>query len=271
MKNHHKKIALVLFSIKTSLSASMGSPLIDAAMEGEIAQVQTLLDGGAEIDATGTRNVTALIAAATHGKLEAVQLLVERGANVNAYADYYGTALFTAYGHIHRDVVKYLLSQGADPNIAKEGGFTLLMSAALHGDAEMVKLLLERGANRNLKQDDGSTALKIATSTFKTRQKNKELNEVLAERYKESIKLLGGKTEPSYKNVGKVFSRTGKSVEVTGAGATSLRIGTGILIRTKKGDVPAVITESFHTKSKGIAPNWYERVSKGDAVLVREK
>jgi hypothetical protein len=201
--------------------------------------------------------------------LDTVKLLIERGANINAYADYYGTALFSAYGHVHMDTVAYLIEKGADVNITKEEGNTLLMSAALFGDAERIKMLLAAGADKKLKTDEGQTALSIATAAYKDRAKDLRDNKAMQDRFKETIRLLGGKISPAYKVVGRVFKSDGKIVEIIGEDAIKIKVGAGLIIRTRKGDVPAVVKENYHTKSKCIAPNWYTRIRSGDVVLSR--
>jgi hypothetical protein len=259
-------IALVAL---TPLFAQSVRTIIEEARDGKTDQVRALLDSGIEIETTDNRGTTPLIAAATHGMLDTVKLLVERGANVNAYADYYGTAVFSAYGHVHMETVAYLIEKGADLNIAKEEGRTLLMSAALFGDAERIKLFLAAGADKALKTDEGKTALMIATAAYKERAISLRGNKVMQDRFKETIRLLGGKISPAYKVVGRVFKSDGKIVEIIGEDAIKIKVGAGLIIRTSKGDVPAVVKENYHTKSKCIAPNWYTRIRSGDLVLAR--
>ncbi|PVH73977.1 ankyrin, partial [Cadophora sp. DSE1049] len=81
--------------------------------------VRLLLDEGADIDAPGTtRYGTPLFEAAINGNIEIVRLLIDRGAHINAPGEeYYGTALHGAALNGHEAILELLLDEGADVHI----------------------------------------------------------------------------------------------------------------------------------------------------------
>ena len=102
------------------------SPLMLAALKGELALCQLLIDKGADINKPGW---APLHYAATNGHIAVMQLLLD--------------------GHAYIDA--------ASPN-----GTTPLMMAARYGTPTAVKLLLESGADPLLKNDQAMTAIDFA-------------------------------------------------------------------------------------------------------------
>ncbi|MCI0429512.1 MAG: ankyrin repeat domain-containing protein [Rhodospirillales bacterium] len=151
---------LILIAIAASTPAK-AEPLHDAAMAGDVARIEHLLQEGADVnasDAMGTALHWAILLAHT----DAVRLLLERGADPNAEA-VSGTPLYAAARKGDIESVTLLLQYGAEPN----GGFTAetadrstpLHQAASNGYVEVVGLLLERGADPNLVTFDGTAPL----------------------------------------------------------------------------------------------------------------
>ncbi len=112
--------------------------------------------------------------AAGQGNLAKVQALIEGGADVNSRgpgggdAPPGGTALFLAATLNHIDVVRLLLTHGADVNLADEGGATALIYTVSAGHAAVVATLLEAGADPNAATRDGRTSLTVARSASRT-------------------------------------------------------------------------------------------------------
>lgn len=100
--------------------------------------------------------------AAVDGKLKVVKSLVAKGAPINSRDRNGSTALNLAAENGHADVVLFLLDKGADPDAANNDGYTPLMWAAIHEDADMVETLIEHGADVNYASDEGLSALMIA-------------------------------------------------------------------------------------------------------------
>ncbi|TBW55503.1 ankyrin repeat domain-containing protein [Marinobacter halodurans] len=102
-----------------------------------------------------------LVNAAMRGDLAAVQAQVAAGASLNQIsAD--GTPLTAAAGAGHDRVAWYLLQQGADPNLADARGRTPLVAASAEGSQRLVKLMLSAGARVNASGADGTTAVAAA-------------------------------------------------------------------------------------------------------------
>lgn len=72
------------------------------------------------------RGDTALHHAARNGDLEIVESLVSGGANVNAIADHGHFPLYCAAGHGHVETTRYLVQSGADLDMTLTDGKTLI-------------------------------------------------------------------------------------------------------------------------------------------------
>ena len=170
---------LGIVPIQSALADSKADALFNAAQNGKLEQVKTLIEKeGVDINARESEiGATALIGASFKGHLEVVQYLINKGADINAKADIDGrTALMVASMEGHLAVVKALVegkkgllsmfSKGADIN-AKDNnnGVTALMEASSEGHLEVVKYLINKGADINAKDSKlGGTAL-IGAST----------------------------------------------------------------------------------------------------------
>lgn len=108
-----------------------------------------------------------LINAAIDGNLAEVQALIAKGADVNAKDAKGRSALGAASASGHLKVVQALLAKGADVN-EENNGITALMLASFGGRFEVVKALLAGGADVNMKSDKGSTALSVASNSGHT-------------------------------------------------------------------------------------------------------
>jgi ankyrin repeat protein len=134
--------------------------LIDAVRSNDLNQVRTLLNNGANPNASG--GMTALMYAAQNGHLETAKLLIDKGADVNA-KDYGMTALMYAAQNGHLEIANLLIDEGADVNAQeRDEGMTALMCAAQNGHLKTAKLLIYKGADVNAQDDDGMTALMYA-------------------------------------------------------------------------------------------------------------
>lgn len=107
-------------------SAADESPLMIAALKGDLEIARQLIALGADVNKPGW---TPLHYAATHGHLEMMNLLLEEYAFIDAQA----------------------------PN-----GNTPLMMAAYYGPPEAVKLLIQAGADLRMRNLQGMTALDLA-------------------------------------------------------------------------------------------------------------
>ncbi|VDK66476.1 unnamed protein product [Onchocerca ochengi] len=90
---------------------------LSACLSGDLEEVQTLLNDGANINTTTVDGLTALHQAVIDGKPKVVQFLVEHGANVNAQDNEGWTPLHAAACCGNVDLVEYLCSEGADLSV----------------------------------------------------------------------------------------------------------------------------------------------------------
>lgn len=102
------------------------------------------------IDATTAANETPLMMAAMRGNLEWTQRLLDRGAALNRAG---WTPLHYAASGPAVAVVKLLLDRGAAIDAPSPNRSTALMMAARYGSEEAVQLLLARGASAKLRND----------------------------------------------------------------------------------------------------------------------
>jgi uncharacterized protein len=176
-------------------------PLIAAALRGDAAAVERLLDAGAAVNARDRQGRNVVLAATQGGHTEAARVLIARGADVNAQdhiqdsafllagargrtkivrlalaagADlkstnrYGGTALIPACHYGHVETVRLLLGTKIAVDHVNKLGWTALLEAVILGDGgprhtEIVRLLLAHGANPSLPDRDGVTPLTHAT------------------------------------------------------------------------------------------------------------
>jgi ankyrin repeat protein len=140
-----------------------GRNLFQAATYGDIANVRTYLDLGANIDVKDYRGLTSLQIACARGHLNVVRLLLDRGANIEAAGESGQTSLILASMEGHLDVVKELLDRGANIEAAENRhGSNSLMWASSYGKLDVVKELVDRGANIFAKNVGGVTARQLA-------------------------------------------------------------------------------------------------------------
>ena len=133
--------------------------LMDAAARGYTETVRSLLEKGADINATDNAGHTALMQAAFGGYTAAVRLLLEKGAQVNGKDNDGWTPLFWATFSRRAETVRLLLESGADVNVKNKQQDTPLIHAAYGGDTDTVAALLEHHADLNIQDETGRTAL----------------------------------------------------------------------------------------------------------------
>ena len=158
-------LATALAVVLGPAPARAASELADAAMKGDAAAVQALIDRHADVNAAQPDGATALHWAIYRGDLPTAKALVKAGASVTQPNSDGATPLSLACQNGTVELVRLLLDAGADANEALANGETALMMAARTGNPETVRLLIDRGANVNAAESlRGTTPLMWAAA-----------------------------------------------------------------------------------------------------------
>ncbi|KAG7388808.1 Leucine-rich repeat serine/threonine-protein kinase 2 [Phytophthora boehmeriae] len=139
--------------------------LTEAARVGDLALVNELVQGGADIDVQDEIGNTALIMAAWEGHMDVAKYLVEQDADKEAKNNFGNTAMIMAAWNSHSDIVRFLHVEGADKETKGYLGNTALLVAAERGHLEVVKYLVEHDADKESKRTEGNTALLMAAES----------------------------------------------------------------------------------------------------------
>jgi ankyrin repeat protein len=158
--------ALVALCATTLLAVAPESPVADAAQQGELALVRSLLRGGADVNAGQGDGTTGLHWAAMNGDVEMIQLMIYAGANresttrLGAY-----TPLHLASKGGHFAAVGVLLESGSNPSALTGLGLTPLHFAAASGSVKAVNALITAGAELDAQETaNGQTPLVFAAA-----------------------------------------------------------------------------------------------------------
>ena len=127
------------------------------------ADMQAMIDAGADVNARDKYSNTPLHQAAGRGKAKVIPILVKAGADVHAKDKYGETPLHTAAGFGHAEVIPVLVKAGADVHAKDEYGNTPLHEAGFWGNAEVIPVLVKAGADVNVTDNNGRTPLDRAT------------------------------------------------------------------------------------------------------------
>jgi ankyrin repeat protein len=159
MRRGIKAVSLTL-SLALAAFGAAPSPVADAAMNGDKAAVQTLIQQKSDVNAPQPDGATALHWAVFRSDKEMVDLLIRAGANAKAANRDGATPLWLASVNGDAPIVAALIKAGADPNEKLPLGRTPLMLASRTGSVDAMKVLLDYGAEVNAKETlRGTTAL----------------------------------------------------------------------------------------------------------------
>ncbi|WP_046114425.1 ankyrin repeat domain-containing protein [Aquincola tertiaricarbonis] len=114
-----------------------------------------------DVNAENAVGETPLMMAAMRGEIEWARRLIQRGARVNKPG--WSPMHYAAIAPDQR-MMQFMLAQGGEVGALSPNGTTPLMMAARNGDERTVDLLLARGADARLKNQAGYTAADMARS-----------------------------------------------------------------------------------------------------------
>lgn len=120
-------------------------PLHYAALEGDSAQIATLLAAGADPDAADLQGFRPLHLACQQGHLDAAQALIEAGAEVDAVNTFGNTPLFFAVFNSRGrgDLIALLRSHGANPSHLNNSAQSPLRLARLIGNFDAAQFFAD--------------------------------------------------------------------------------------------------------------------------------
>jgi bla regulator protein BlaR1 len=123
--------------------------LLEAAEDGDVEDMKSLVESGANVNASIPGDGSPLIAAARAGEMAAVLFLLDRGADPDLAVEGDGNPLIMAAGRGHLQIVELLLNRGASVDLMVRGDENALINASANGHLAVVKLLVARGADVN--------------------------------------------------------------------------------------------------------------------------
>ena len=160
---------LLEYGADVNASGSRDCSLLQMAIESEgrtnIELAKILLEHGADVDFQDSQGRSVTQFAAARGRVELVQLLLDHGANVNVQGGIWSSALGAATWHDRLDIVRILLDHGADSSLQPiDTRHSLLHEAVESNNLDILVLLYERGADVHLEtmNDEGLTPLHAA-------------------------------------------------------------------------------------------------------------
>ena len=123
----------------------------------DLDKLKELLEAGANVNgrlaSVGTH---ALGWTACGGHTEIMQYLLSKGANVNAPGNFEFSALSCAAMKGQVEAVRLLLKNGANPNFAEPNGFGVMLNATFGSNEEVVRLLIDAGTEVNIRAGEGT-------------------------------------------------------------------------------------------------------------------
>lgn len=135
--------------------------LMIAAFNGDLSNVNLLLEQGADVNLKDKEGYTALMFAATKGHLDIIRALLRYRVHIDQKNNQGYTAVALATMKNHHQVMKLLIDKGAKINIMYDNK-NLLMLASIHGHVEAAKVLVKLGLNPFIKLVNGPSAVEYA-------------------------------------------------------------------------------------------------------------
>ncbi|TKJ36747.1 MAG: hypothetical protein CEE38_10610 [Planctomycetes bacterium B3_Pla] len=155
MKRHHISILICVLIVFSCLGVDVAwsqakKDLNQAAVDGDLDRVKSLVSGGADVNVKNRMGMTPLVVAAMNSRTAVCEFLVANGADLNAKDGRSQTALYLAVNKGNKELVELLVKKGADVNITTgrgENAFSLAKKKRnADGNTEIVDFLAKNGA-----------------------------------------------------------------------------------------------------------------------------
>ncbi len=172
--------------------------MIEAVRADDLAAIESLLDGGADIDAAGRFGYTPIMVAAIRGNAETVDLLAERGADLGLVSSSGHTALHLAARNGHREAIVTLVANGSPLEASTENryGSTALMIAVSHDQRDAMDALIDAGADLGATDVSGRPLIHYALDTLDVSPTDETARELVATLIDEGATLVSPEGEP---------------------------------------------------------------------------
>lgn len=145
LREDSPKVVNFLLSQRTvkveSRNAQGESPLMIAAIMGQLESAKRLIQRGAEVNKTGWTPLHYAASRTERDSVEMVRLMLQHHAYIDAESPNKSTPLMLAAHYGHADVVRLLLEEGADPSLRNEQGLTAVDFARRAGRDDMAELV----------------------------------------------------------------------------------------------------------------------------------
>lgn len=166
--------AAIILAVGLASAPVAAGPIHEAAYDGDLAKIKSLLASGVKIDARKSNGSTPLFYAKT---AKITKFLLKAGARVNARTDSGVTPLHVAHTP---EIAKVLLKAGIKISSRDDNGVTPLHEATVNGFADVVEFLLSAGADAKAKDNFGHTPFDIAINlgfkeSWSLRKEGKEI------------------------------------------------------------------------------------------------
>ena len=146
--------------VSSCLTGCRDTPLGRAAAQGSVATVRTLLDAGADPNASSPLGITPLAAAARNDRIDVIDLLIDRGADPHRGSGVNGwTPLLHALHKNRIGAARRLMQTFTAPSAELDEA---LYMASGYAQTEAAQALLGLGADPRRTHGDGATALSAA-------------------------------------------------------------------------------------------------------------
>jgi ankyrin repeat protein len=145
--------------------SSANDKLVDAARDGDVAEIERQIAAGADPNAL-VDDWTPLQRAAANGHIAAIAALLKAGARVDGANSYGCTPLMWAAANGHTAAVDALVAAGADVHRADMYGNTALNDASAYGRLDAARVLLEAGARADVRNEDGKRPIDEVRAAF---------------------------------------------------------------------------------------------------------
>ena len=113
----------------------------DAAYEGDVSLVESMLQEGVPVDCVNRLDETALFRAAEYNRTDVIRLLLQKGADVNKRDRFGDTPVHYAAMNNSTEAIAMLIEHGASINITDDEGYKPIDHARRFGCEAAVRML----------------------------------------------------------------------------------------------------------------------------------